>query len=311
MQELFDATQWSMASEAQQDKIVSTILARLNGFELAYAKTYSSKNPIRIVSFLERRTGIIFNLIPGGTFAMGFSESEERELRAIEAQGFASGNASDVESVDGWIENATKTCRPVRQISVTPFLIARFPLQWSQAELCISPDEDNSLYGEYLQGEQFANVDVAYLGEQELEKYLQVSGHMLPSEAQWEYVCRAGSQSLFFWGNNLADMCVWAENFEDAAANDAASNRFGLVNMGFHGDICADTWHDTYEGASVDSPWIDESNIQGRVLRGGAADAYPWQGCGEWLATISAFRSSSSISELGVNVRLVCSLPAL
>jgi hypothetical protein len=74
MQELFDTTQWSKASEAQQDKIVNAILGQLNGFEVAYAKTYSSTNPIRIVSLRERTTGIIFNLIPGGTFAMGFSE---------------------------------------------------------------------------------------------------------------------------------------------------------------------------------------------------------------------------------------------
>jgi formylglycine-generating enzyme required for sulfatase activity len=260
----------------------------------------------------ERTTGIIFNLIPGGTFAMGFSELEEQELRGIAAQGFASGNASDVESIDGFINKVRKTCRPVRQVSVAPFLLASFPLQWSQVELYISPDEDNSLYGEYLQGEQFANVDVAYLGEKELEKYLQVSGHMLPSEAQWEYACRAGSGSLFFWGNNLSDMCVWAENFEDAAANNAASNRFGLVNMGFHGDVCADAWHDTYEGASVDSAsWIDENGLQERVVRGGGAYTYPWQGCGEWLATIAAFRFQSSISELGVNVRLVRPLPVL
>ncbi len=39
------------------------------------------------------------------------------------------------------------------------------------------------------------------------------------------------------------------ENFDLSAANDAASKRFGLVNMGFHGDICADIWHDNYEGA--------------------------------------------------------------
>lgn len=79
--------------------------------------------------------------------------------------------------------------------------------------------------------------------------------------------------------------------------------------MGFHGDVCADAWHDNYTGAPTDGlPWCDRANFESfeRVLRGGAVFAYPWQGCGEWLSTISACRSTPGDF---VNVRFAYALP--
>ena len=76
--------------------------------------------------------------------------------------------------------------------------------------------------------------------------------------------------------------------------------------MGFHSDICADPWHDNYEGAPSDgSPLLNGNRSDGeRVVRGGAAALYPWQGCGEWLNRLSAYRSSSDSYEELINVRL-------
>lgn len=77
--------------------------------------------------------------------------------------------------------------------------------------------------------------------------------------------------------------------------------------MGFHGDVCTDAWHDNYTGAPTNGmPWCDRANFE-RVLRGGAAFTYPWQGCGEWLSTLSAYRST--LDDF-VNVRSFLSLPA-
>lgn len=65
-------------------------------------------------------------------------------------------------------------------------------------------------------------------------------------------------------------------------------------------------WHKDYIGTPADgSAWGDRINIE-RVLRGGAAFAYPWQGCGEWLSTLCAYRSTPDDF---VNIRFALALP--
>ncbi|MCC3412696.1 MULTISPECIES: formylglycine-generating enzyme family protein [unclassified Microcoleus] len=311
MNELLNATQWAATSKTRQDEIVNALVSQLNGFEIVEAKTYTSKQPIRIFSLREQATGIVFLLIPGGTFTMGFDETQERALLELRRQLMEDDRQDDVDIIDRSI-TGIDFWYPVHLVRLAPFLLARFPLRWSEAHKLISVDESNFVYRNYLNGGPFPNADVAYLSMEEVEAFLQASGHVLPSESQWEYACRAGSNTLFFWGND-SNLCL-VENFDDETANEAASNGFGLVNMAFHGDICADAWHDNYEGAPSDgSPWLSENSSHcEQVVRGGAAACYPWQGCGEWLSMLSALRSGSSDCEsLGVNVRLAHLLPVL
>jgi formylglycine-generating enzyme required for sulfatase activity len=311
MHELHNTVEWATTSKARQDEIVNALVSQLNGFEVADATSYASEAPIRMFSLRERATGIVFLLIPGGTFMMGFDEAQKQALLSLRFQ-LMEADEQDIFIDESFINNSS-FWHPVHAVHLAPFLLARFPLSWSQASQFISLDESNFIYRDYLDGLQVPNAEAAYLSVEAVEALLQVSGHILPSESQWEYASRAGTTTLFFWGNDLSNLYV-VENFDEAALSDAASNRFGLVNMGFHGDICADTWHDNYEGAPSDgSPWLSGNRSNGeRVVRGGAADSYPWQGCGEWLSMLCAYRSSSDESEeLGVNVRLAHVLPML
>jgi acetyl esterase/lipase len=59
------------------------LFPQLNGFEVADAKTYASEQPIRIFSLRKKATGIVFLLIPGGTFMMGFDEQQKQVLRTV------------------------------------------------------------------------------------------------------------------------------------------------------------------------------------------------------------------------------------
>jgi formylglycine-generating enzyme required for sulfatase activity len=115
----------------------------------------------------------------------------------------------------------------------------------------------------------------------------------LPSEAEWEYACRAGTSSEFFfgsWGPILDDSEIPAEAKQllgehawfDLNSADSTRpvglkrpNPWGLHDMmGNVWEWCADTWHNDYVGAPNDgTPWRDGDEQQPRrCLRGGAWD---------------------------------------
>ncbi len=98
---------------------------------------------------------------------------------------------------------------------------------------------------------------------------------ILPSEAQWEYACRAGSDAKYCFGNSdiaLGDYGWYSSNSEGMThpVMRKKPNNWGLYDM--HGNVwewCLDHWHDNYEGAPNDgSPWYFEVGLN-RVSRGG------------------------------------------
>ena len=114
--------------------------------------------------------------------------------------------------------------------------------------------------------------------------------YRLPSEAQWEYACRAGTQTPFYFGNTInTDQA----NFDgDYTYNGSTKgkmrgmttpvgsfppNAFGLHDM--HGNVwewCQDAWHDSYNNAPTDgSAWESAGSQGARVLRGGSWSNYP------------------------------------
>ena len=108
----------------------------------------------------------------------------------------------------------------------------------------------------------------------------------LPSEAEWEYACRAGTDTPFHWGPtisaqvaNFNDEQVYGLARADAVRRGLAAvgsfdvaNAFGLYDM--HGNVwewCADAWHDDYHGAPIDGrAWLSDANEGYRVQRGGS-----------------------------------------
>ena len=98
--------------------------------------------------------------------------------------------------------------------------------------------------------------------------------YTLPSEACWEYACRAGTTTAYHYGDR-AD--VERMNFSGSGIRETTpvtryqANPWGFHDM--HGNVwewCADYWHDNYEDVSADgSAWLGEEAPE-RVLRGGS-----------------------------------------
>ncbi len=108
----------------------------------------------------------------------------------------------------------------------------------------------------------------------------------LPSEAEWEFACRAGGHGPFSTGGQIGTgeaNFMYSEEGErigPGARSPVASyppNAFGLHDL--HGNVCewvADAWHSGYEGAPADgSAWLDGGDPRRRVIRGGAWDYLP------------------------------------
>ncbi len=116
--------------------------------------------------------------------------------------------------------------------------------------------------------------------------------YMLPTEAQWEYACRSGTETGFHWGNCCSDsalecfcVCACTSGGGTIPVDAGESNHYGLRHMsGNVMEWCADQWYPSYEGAPSDGTCRIVGEGAQRVARGGC-----------WVMDPGTCRSSSRV----------------
>jgi formylglycine-generating enzyme required for sulfatase activity len=212
-------------------------------------------------------------LIPEGEFLMGASENEP-------------------ESADNE--------RPQHRVQIShisQFLIGRYPVtqaQWRVVAGYQRFNQDLNLDPSNFKGDNRPVENVSWADTQEFCMRLSNKTGMnyrLPSEAEWEYACRAGTETPFHFGETITTELA-NYNGEYVYNNGSKgkyhrgttdvgifpANDWGLHDM--HGNIwerCEDDWHDSYENAPKDgSAWVESDRTKTfKLLRGGSWDDKP------------------------------------
>jgi formylglycine-generating enzyme required for sulfatase activity len=217
--------------------------------------------------------------IPGGTFTMGTEDEEiERLVKKFDWQYFSREE-------------------PQHQVTLPSFYMGKYPItqaQWqaiaSRADLKVKQDlESNPAYFKDRPDSDRRPVEKVnwYDAIEFCARLSKLTGreYRLPSEAEWEYACRAGTTTAFHFGETItgdlanynatktyADEPKGEYREETTPVGQFPSNAFGLYDM--HGNVwewCADDWHDNYEGAPRDgSAWTKNGNDNCSPLRGGS-----------------------------------------
>ena len=170
--------------------------------------------------------------------------------------------------------NERDTEKPIHRVNVPEFLMGKYQVTQAQYEAVMGKNPS------HFKGKQNPVEQVSWDDAQEFcKKLAQKTGRKikLPSEAQWEYACRAGSTGKYCFGDNddqLGKYAWYNENSDSKThpVGEKLANAWGLHDM--HGNVwewCEDVWHGNYNGAPTDgSVWLSGGEQNQRALRGGS-----------------------------------------
>ena len=208
--------------------------------------------------------GVILEMvaIPGGKFLMGSPEGE--------------GNDRE---------------KPQHQVTIQPFYMGKYPVtqvQWERVSRLPEMKIDLRSKPSHFKGANLPVENVSWHDAQEFcARIGKATGKLyrLPSEAEWEYACRANTTTLYYFGDTITTDLVNHNNKygQTTDVGNFPPNAFGLYDM--HGNVwewCEDSWHKNYMSAPNNGNALTSQSDNKRMLRGG-----------QWYLNPSYCRSAS------------------
>lgn len=207
------------------------------------------QSPSKIIGFL---SGMKFVFIPADSFVMGSLESEEGRRNNEGPQ--------HIVNISSFYMMTTEVTQ-----KMWVEVMGHYPFHFVGENLPASGISWNS-----------AQEFIQKLNQRDPEK-----NYRLPSEAEWEYACRAGTQTRFCNGNTDYDFKKLGKSqrsprFTTYSVGQFSPNNWGLYDM--HGNVyewCQDWYHNSYYGAPKDGSAWEYPDGQYRVLRSGGVRESP------------------------------------
>jgi formylglycine-generating enzyme required for sulfatase activity len=209
-----------------------------------------------------------FVLIPAGEFIMGSPEAERQAALA--------------EMKDGWEKDRIPTESPQHKVKINgPFYLGKYEVTQAQWQAVIG-NNPSKYQGPTNPVEQVSWEDIQpFLAK--LNTLFERKGmrFTLPTEAQWEYACRAGTTTAFCFGDDAALLNEYGWYTSNSGrkthpVGQGKPNAWGLFDM--HGNVwewCADWYGEDYYAQSAPVDPVGPPGGSGRVFRGGAWDRAP------------------------------------
>ena len=206
--------------------------------------------PINLTPFTEKLPkGVTLEMVglPAGQFLMGSPDSDP---------------------------DAKSDEKPQHQVKVNSFAIGKYPVTQAQYQAVMGNNPSR-----FQNNPQNPVEKVSWNDAQAFcQKLSQITGktYRLPTEAEWEYACRAGTTTRYYFGddaNQLGDYAWYKGNsrYKTHPVGEKKPNAWGLYDMiGNVWEWCEDDWHSTYENAPKDgSAWLTNDDDY-QILRGGS-----------------------------------------
>ncbi len=237
-----------------------------------------SSYPQTLIETLTNGIQLEMVILPAGTFTMGSDENDSE--------------------------------KPKHQVTLKQFAIGKYPVTQEQYQAIMGNNPSR-----FKDNPKNPVENVSWDDAQEFCKKLnQQTGKKfrLPSEAEWEYSCRAGTQTRYYFGDDEKQLGEYAWDWDNSGSKthpvgEKKPSNWGLYDMsGNVWEWCEDGWHENYQNAPQDGSSWNENPSQSvlRLLRGGSWIGNP-KGCrsanrfgpfaGKWHDAFLGFRLAFSL----------------
>ena len=226
-------------------------------------------------------------MIPSGSFLMGtaYGEVDIKGNYSFDDYSYDEYNEAEYEKFPQYYRNFINEEYPQHLVNISSFFMSKYPITQEQYEAVMGYNF-SKFKGAKLPVQEILPREIKIFLEF-LNKSIMSDSHTyrLPSEAEWEYACRASTTTPFYFGEEISPklarygrdhLPIEMSHESPIEVGNFVANAWGLYDM--HGNVwefCEDLWHENYQGVPTDgTAWINGSKYPEHpdwcIVRGGA-----------------------------------------